>query len=438
MEHGTEKNVNVTDTPLKRKVPEEKKKHFRLGTILLIAFFLIYVPSLIHWIFGRNIATAIMQMDTIEESVNVEGCIIRNEQVLVSAFDGKCISEVQDGERVPAGYRVLTILKDSSIQLVEQLNKIEEEILNIQKERAENNRIFSSDIIKIDEEIQKNILKMANESNKNSLLKVEPIVEDINKLVEKKAIISGDTGAPNSYLEELKAEKNRIQAQINSGTREIVVDKPGIISYTIDDYESVLTVNAIPSLTPEILDEISKSQKPRNINNSVVYTGKPFAKLILDYHYYFVFTIDSRQFGDYKTDDYIEIRINDIDKIINGQISYISEKFDNNQIIVAVKTDENMRETAGMRKVNLDIIKSLHSGLKVPVKSLIDIDPATNMAKIVMVEANYAKIREVKIKGMNDEFAIIANPEGTTKGISLYSTYVLNPENIQEGQLIIK
>jgi len=45
-----------------------------------------------------------------------------------------------------------------------------------------------------------------------------------------------------------------------------------------------------------------------------------------------------------------------------------------------------------------------------------------------------ATIRKVHIVGMNDDAVIIDIFEGESS--MLYNTYVLNPKNIQEGQII--
>ena len=45
--------------------------------------------------------------------------------------------------------------------------------------------------------------------------------------------------------------------------------------------------------------------------------------------------------------------------------------------------------------------------------------------------------RKVDIIGCDDDFAIISDAENTNKKyVGLYDTYVINPVNVEEGQII--
>lgn len=105
--------------------------------------------------------------------------------------------------------------------------------------------------------------------------------------------------------------------------------------------------------------------------------------------------------------------------------------------ILSVKVSNDLSETAALRVLNIDLIKSQYSGLKVPLRSLAKIDMKNKTAEICLVKANRARYVKVEIVGKNEEFAIIKNIY-KEKGysVSLYSSYIVNPINIEEGQTI--
>ena len=120
------------------------------------------------------------------------------------------------------------------------------------------------------------------------------------------------------------------------------------------------------------------------------------------------------------------------------ELFHKSDVIDGKQII-AVKLDRYMEETTALRKINIDLIRKSREGFRVPLKSLMDIDMDKMTAKIAIVKANCAYIRDVKISVISDDFAIITNLEDSDKnGVSLYDTYIVNPKNIEEGQIIEK
>ncbi|MCR4434284.1 MAG: HlyD family efflux transporter periplasmic adaptor subunit [Clostridiales bacterium] len=415
---------------------QNKRKKMRAGSFLVIMFLLIYMPSLVHWLWGKSVDTEILKMGTIEDVVSAEAYLVRDEEVLKTPFEGKCITGVKEGDKVPAGYKVATILNESSEKVLEKIRELDVEIIKAQKEKFQNQEIFMEDIGKIEDEIAQKVELIQEESSRNSLVNVKQLREDINGLIQKKASIFGQTSTSDTFINSLKAQKLKLQEQINSNTREIYSSTPGIISYMIDGNEGTLTPAAISNLTPESLKGLKTDKVENTALRNHVEANKPFAKIIKDVYSYMVFVLEPERAKKFKVDDAVKVRVGEISREMDGVVDYKSDE-EEGKFIIAVKIDRGISEMAGLRKVNADIVRNSYKGLKIPLKSLKDISPDGTRAKIVLVDANYAKTREVKIVGRDEEFAIIANAEEkATDGISLYCTYVANPGNVQEGQVI--
>ncbi|MHB8065459.1 MAG: HlyD family efflux transporter periplasmic adaptor subunit, partial [Ruminiclostridium sp.] len=162
--------------------------------------------------------------------------------------------------------------------------------------------------------------------------------------------------------------------------------------------------------------------------------GKPVAKLVKDLENYLVAAVDEKTSKVLAIDKKVTIRINDTGFSINAVIVYSSNVIDGKRII-AFKFDAGLNETIGLRRINADLILSSSSGLKVPLSSLQNIDNKNKTAEIVLVKGLSATIIKIRIVGMNGDAAIIDNIEGKDL-MKLYNTYVLNPKNVQEGQII--
>ena len=119
---------------------------------------------------------------------------------------------------------------------------------------------------------------------------------------------------------------------------------------------------------------------------------------------------------------------------MKSTIEYVSEK-KSGKYMIALKIDKYANELSSSRKLNVDLIKSTYEGLMVPIRSLLDINLTKMVANIVIMKANYASVREVVIKGINNEYAVVTSGN-TEQGISLYDTYIINPKNIHDGQVI--
>jgi len=417
---------------------ENKGKKFKISSFIVLMFLLLYIPSVLHWITEKNISTDYLRNGIIEISVNADGIIIRDEKVFNSPFDGKYIPEVGEGEKVAAGGRIATVMTASSVELLDELENYNQRIIKAQIEKNKNREFFSEDIEKLDNEISKKIKVIVNETNNNSLYKMEQLKSDIDMLVQKKAEIYGGRSTADTYIEQLKNERELLQRRIKDDTKGEFSTFPGIVSYVIDGLEEELNPSAIDKLTVEYLENLKISVADVNANMRNVSAGQPYVKVIDNMKCYLAIPVKADKAKAFEVGMKPRVRIYDIDKEIKGTIKHISQE-ENGKVLIVVEIDRCIDETSGIRKVNIDLIKDSYEGLKVPIRSLMDVDPENNKAKIILVKANYASIREVEIVAASDEYAIIKSADDSGKnGVSLYDTYIINPQNIEEGQIIDK
>ncbi|MDP4179940.1 MAG: HlyD family efflux transporter periplasmic adaptor subunit [Bacillota bacterium] len=417
---------------------ENKKKGIKLGALMLVLFLLMYIPSLFHWIYGKDITTDIIRSGSIEDSINLEGYIMRDEEVIESPFEGKYIPEVNEGEKLASNYKIATVLSDNSTKVLEELRKLDLAILDKGKKKSENQGLFSQDLIKLDNNISEKISYLAMASDSNDPEKLNSIKADIDAIIQKKAEILSGLGTSDSQINALKLQRDSLKAQIDASTKGITSSAPGIISFNIDGYENALNPSRINALKASFLEEIGKKDIKSITNLKSVEVNKPFAKIIKGIYIYIAVVMDKNASTSLKTGKSVNIRINDINKMINATPVKIMDEAGSKNIVV-FKTDKVMSDTTYLRKINIDLIKNSFDGLQVSYKSLFDINGEGTKGKIVLVKANDARIRNVEIVGRNGEFAIIKSVDkNVDKQVTLYDTYVINPSNIEEGQLIIK
>lgn len=421
-------------------MPEENKSkingRIKLGGLLIVLFLLLYVPSFIFWVYGKNINTDIIRMGELEDYVTTDAYIVRDETVINSPSDGISVRNIEEGDKNGVGDTIATVLNQSSEKLLENLKALDLRIIEAKREKTKNDNFFSEDIKKLDEEIQKKLVLVIDHSNNNSISAVKQIKYEIDELIKKKATISGDLSYTDANIKALENEKKILQDSINANKRNIVSNSSGIISYMIDGYEGVLNSEKISEITPQILDMIKAVENDRKMDDLSTQYNKPFVKVIGGIDYYIVFSMEREGAEGFKVDDYLNVRINDIDRVVDGTVAYKSNEIDG-KYVIAVRTDKALSDTASLRVINVELIKSHYEGLIVPVKSLVNIDMNTMQAEIALVKARRAKFVPVKIIGRNNDFAVIDNIENYKDGgVSLYSSYIINPKNIEEGQII--
>jgi len=424
---------------LKQKLNNGKRGNkLRIGSLLIFLFILVYIPSFLNWVHGRNISSDILRIGLIEQSVNADGIIARDEILLKpSTFDGKYIPEVYEGERVPAFSRVATVLNKSSDSLLKDLEAVNLKIVKAQNEKAQTAEFFSADMAKVDKDIDLKVQNMIAVCNSSSFLGLGDLKNDIDKLMQKKAEIAGE-GSGDSHLAALKQQKTSIQGRIDKNTGQVETEYSGLVSYIIDGYENVLTPKSIKGLTIKYINAVKNSSMPNEPMFDMAHSNKPLAKIIRGSDIFIAAVINQSDSGKYKIGSQIGVRINDLGFETKAVVSDVTKKEDN-KCIISIKLNKGMNELISLRKVNVDIINSSSEGLKVPLKCLRDFDQAGKSAWITLIKANCATKRKADIVSKDSEFAIICTPDTELKEtVNLYDTYILNPDKIKEGEIVQK
>lgn len=417
---------------------KKKRQKIMFRNIFVILFLILYIPSLVSWIYGNNVNTEFIREGEIESSINTNAYIVRDEIVINSPAEGKCIREKSEGERVSVNSRIATIVDNTSLELLNDLRDLDLKIIEAKRKESEKSNIFSRDLTKIEKMIDDRLIDLVDCVNQNNFSQIKSIKDQVDELILKQATIIGGYGEGSSHIESLETERDVLQNKIMGNTVDIISKYTGTVSYVVDGYENMMTEDVIEKLTVKDLENIKISERQKNYNDLTVYTNEPVLKIIKGVDYYVLFTLDKKDAVNFETGDKVEVRINDIDKIVDGIISYISEEMDG-QNVVSVNIDRSLKETASFRKINIDLIKERHSGFVVPLESLVNVNEKNMTAEIIIVRANRARFVPVVIKGRDEKFAVIENVEDETSlgwKVQRYVPYVLNPKNIEEGQMI--
>lgn len=413
-------------------------KRLTLGSLMLFLFMLLYIPSLLNWLTGSGITRDIIRNGVIEEFINVNGILARDEELLKApAFGGRYVAEIGEGERTPAYSCIATVLNDTSDALLQELEQINARIAKARMEKAEKTVFFSEDLEKLDDEIGLQVQNVITACNARSFDDIGRYRSEIAKIVEKKAEIVGESST-DSYISSLKQQKESVQKELNKNTVQVVSNISGVVSYAIDGYETVLTPKSLSELTPEQLDHIREEYSQQQKNDGRVIAGLPLAKIIKGTDIYITAAINTLSASSFKVGDKIKLRINDIGLETSGFIENIN-KPDSGRTVVVVRTSRGADILSAAREVNVDFISKNEEGLKVPLSCLRDISADSTKAGIMLIKYNVAAYRIVDIICRDEEYAIIRTPEDEQKKtVNLYDTYIINPDNIKEGDIIEK
>lgn len=413
-------------------------KRLTLGGLMLFLFVLLYVPSLVNWLNGGSIARDILRIGLIEDSKNTNAVIIREEEILKSPeLGGRFTAQIGEGEKTPAYSCVATVYNEASDSLIKELEIIDDKITKAHTEKAEKAEFFSEDLKKLDDEIGYHVVNMISACNSRNFFDISKYRSEIDKITVKKAEIVGES-LTDDYIKSLKQQKESVQEKLNKNTEKVMSHSSGIVSYTIDGYEDVLNPKNIGDLTPGKLEHIIDEYPAARSSNKKAEAGKPLAKIIKGVDVYIAAILPLEYTKRFKEGDNIKLRVNGAVLETWGYIEMIGDPW-NERAMIIVRTTRGANILSDTRIINVDFIIKTEEGLKVPLRCLRGISADGRSARIMLVKYNVAASRIVDIICKDEEYAIIQTPENDyKKTVNLYDTYIINPDNIREGDVIEK
>ncbi len=319
-------------------------------------------------------------------------------------FAGVPKAKVEDATRVSKGTPIVTYISNEEEQIKEKMEKLDSKIQEAMDSRQ---IIFSNDAKALDAEIE---LYLYNNTRKIS--DVYAITERknmINEKVEKKAKIVGDLSPVGSQIKSLIEERTNLEKQLNDSEKSVLANRAGLVSYRVDGYEDILTLQSLSKITSEDLGKIKMS------SNQMIPIDTKHVKLINNFECYIAVFMNSKESQDAKLDDHVYLRFDHTeDALIDASIEYISEEKNGRLIVFKIKT--NVEELSKYRKIDLDVVWWQDKGLKIN-KNAITYEniPSTvsqegvNIPMVIVRKASYQQKVWVKIVREVKDFVIIEN-----------------------------
>lgn len=371
-----------------------KINYFKLILIIIISIVICsYLLYNIIELIKKPTGLFVVESGKISLEESSTGYIIRDEIIISGENSANGIYQIKaDGEKVAKGESVFRYYSNNE----EELNdKIEELDTKIQEALEGQTNLYTNDIKILESQIEDN-LKLIR--NTNDILKIKEYKKNINNAITKKAQIIGELSPSGSYIKELIKERSSYENELNSGVEYIKAPNSGIVSYRIDGFEDVFSVNDFSNLNKEMLENLNLK------TGQIVAASNEKGKIINNFYSYIVTIVDSEIAKTKEIGDIVNLRLSSSTEI-KGEISYIKEQEDDT-IMLVFKITKGVEELINYRKISIDVIWWSDEGLKVANSA---IRYENDIAYIIKNMAGYEYKIYIKIISQNDNYSIVNN-----------------------------
>lgn len=389
------KKVSQKQKKKQIKLIEKIIKHKKIIVMLLLLCAFIYIIYSVVKLIRNPADTVYVEMGQIEEEELAVGYIIRDETVLKGENYKNGIEQKKtEGEKVAKGEAIFRYYSNNEENLVEKIKELD---LKIDEAMLAENPFFSDTKV-LEEQIDSKINQLYEENN---LKIIQDYKQEINGNMAKKAKIAGEQSPSGSYLKKLINERKEYENKLNSGTEYINATKSGVVSYRVDGYEEILTVDDLGKYNKKFLESLKLK------TGQIIPTSSESGKIIENYYCYIVTNLDSDYAKGVEIGDEVKLRLPSGQEV-EATIEY--KTVEDNNYTITLKIEKGVEELISYRKISFSIIWWSKSGLKVPNTAILkESKDGNEISYVTRTRIGYEDKILVKILKENEKYSIVTN-----------------------------
>ncbi len=391
--------------------------------IILCIIAIVFLGHQIYSFAYKPITTISAEYQTVTEGFNINGIVIREENVIDSNKTGALHFVLSNGERVAKHGVIANIYSSADASVT--VNKIEQLKLRIAdiEEMQGYNDVEAADISLANNKVNNSLNIMLRGISAGDFSSFEADSAQLLTNISRRQMITGEQTDFSARLNELKSELESLNASLPQPVGSITTDRSGYFVSGVDGYENVLSCDNIESITPEYIDKL----KPQTVADVSV------GKIVSGYTWYIAAKVDISESVKYKIGDKLTLKTSIKS---TPELNVTLEKINtssNNDAVMLFSCQQMNSELASMRKGTFTIINSTYSGLKIPTKALRVQEGKTG---VFVRSGMTVKFVGVNVLHRTDEYIICEQQVSNDSVLRLYDDVVVKGKRLYDGKII--
>ena len=356
---------------------------FKILSAALLAAVVIYFAVQGYQYFSDPINTTLVYLSVEEETVDVNGYLIRDEETFRSDA-GTLSHSLSEGERVGRNQTMAVAYPDSgALNRVEQLNA-----LQLQLEQLSFSLVSYLDpdaALKLDSSITSDLLSLRRMVASGEYSRAEEEVASLKGAILKRDYTSASQEEIEAAIKDTETQISQLENSLN-GTA-ITAPEGGIYSAACDGYESVLTPELLDELIPSTLNGVKPVESDSAAN---------VGKLIYGDTWYYAANITDAQAEQLGGRSSVTLRLaKGLDEDMTMKVVSISHS-ENGKRTLLLSSDKYIAQTTQLRHQMGTLVLRTYEGLRMPSNALrVSEDGVTGVYCLLGVRAKFKPVQVV-------------------------------------------
>jgi len=350
------------------------------------------------------------------------GYVARDETVLTSPYSITVVTRAE-GEQVGVGQTVATGYQTSGAQA----RQSEIESLSAQLEQLQYAYSYGADdadTAALDTDILADLAEEARNAARRDINAYGNLSGELKGLILRRCTDPQDLSSIQSQISGLQSQLTALKSQSGGDTQSIQTPESGYFSGTADGYETVLTPDALSSLTVSGFNSLAPAALP----------SSAFGRLVRGDKWYYVTVVPSTYLEGLSVGGSVNVSFShDFYGVLPMTISRIGDN-ESGQRVLVLSCSDYMPQATLLRSQTADVTFSSYSGLRVP-KDAVRVDK-DGSSGVYVVESARARWKKVDILYDNGESYVVKMDKSDTANLWPGDEIIVNARGLFDGKVV--
>ena len=357
----------------------------------LVALFGLFKPARIEW--GR-----------LSSNQPINAIVLRDEAIVKADELSKLTCIATEGQAVTKESAVAMLyLTGYSEKDIVNLDRIQKEI----KDYQENNRlkdVRDNDLELLNSQIDAKMKEISDQVIRRETQNLAVTEHELRTLMSERKAYMFTSIMTDETLTRMYQQETALQEKINKTRKAVPAPADGLVSFYLDDYESLLTVASIEKMTPgtmkALMEDILENSKPYK-SEETVRKDQPICRIANPAKWYAVIVMNAKENPLVAGTEH-EVTFDGLQKTVNAKVLKVMTE--GRDSIAVLEIPEGVKELLSLRLVNGFLGQDI-TGLRVPVNMIRE----ENGRAWIAIQGSGANVTsvEVHVLGRDTKYAII-------------------------------
>lgn len=406
---------------------KQGSKYLKVITVVLAVMVVSYILYNVAHSMRSGVATAQAVLFSASDSLDTEGLVIRQEEVLSAEYN-LVLPMREEGEKVAAGSTVALSLRslqardrqDRILQIREDLQQLEL-ALSYQSQLADNAAVTA----KIDEATAVFVSQVAD----GRLDSAEAVGQSLKSLILRRELGTDDTAALEAQIEGLEQELQDLQDENVGEAKPVVAATSGYYSQTVDGYEAILTPEYASNMSIAEFGQIWDGKNDPEVPKLSA------GRLIASPEWYYATLVPVKRLEKLSLGDTLTVVLKGESNRELEMTVVRLEKTGEEQGLLVLRCSRSLAAVSDLRRTEALVVFRSYSGVRVP-KEAVCYDEEADTAGVYILENGRAIWKSVSLIFDVGDAYIAELDQTSTKNLWPGDLILPRTENLFDGKVV--